>query len=335
MVQNVQQVTPLPDDSALLSSLRSWQSPRVLRGLVADWPVVQAATTSNQALVDYLAQFDQGKTVDCLALPHQCDGRMFYNEDMSGFNFSRHRMPFLQALNTLLARADQPQADSLYVGSTSVDACLPGFTGDNPIALVGADPLATLWVGNKSRIAAHYDAPDNLICVAAGKRKVTLFPPEQVDNLYVGPLHVTPAGQPVSMVDFAAPDFEKYPRFAQALEAALTVELVPGDALYIPSMWWHHIEGQHSINLLINFWWQDAPGYLGRSENALYHALVTINQLPQQQRMAWKAMFNHYVFGEDSERFSHIPENRRGPLGDLSEDTVRQFKAWLVNHLKH
>lgn len=335
MSKPVPEVSPLPDNDALLSSLRQWQTPHVMRGLVADWPVVQAAKTSNEALVSYLEQFDQGKTVDCLALPNACDGRMFYNDDMSGFNFTRLRQPFMQALTTLLERQSEPQADSLYVGSTSVDACLPGFSEANPIALDAASPLATLWVGNKSRIAAHYDVPDNLICVAAGKRRVTLFPPEQVDNLYIGPLHITPAGQAVSMVDFAAPDFDKFPKFRQALDTAMTVELLPGDALYIPSMWWHHIEGQQSINLLINFWWRDTPAYLGRSENALYHALVTINQLPQDQRMAWKAMFNHFVFGEAEDRHDHIPGNRQGPLGELSEDAVRQFKAWLVNHLKH
>ncbi len=334
MSRSVPSADPLPTDATLLSELRAWQTPHVMRGLVADWPVVQAAGQSNESLVEYLARFDQGKTVDCLQLSSEQQGRMFYNDDMTGFNFTRQRQPFMQALTTLLERQHQQDADSLYVGSTSVDACLPGFIGENPIALTEADPLATLWVGNKSRIAAHYDVPDNLICVAAGKRRVTLFPPGQVDNLYIGPLHFTPAGQAISMVDFAQPDFDKFPKFKQALEASITVELNPGDALYIPSMWWHHIEGQQSINLLINFWWRDTPGFLGRSENALYHALVTINQLPQEQRMAWKAMFNHFVFGEEPDRHDHIPDHMKGPLGSLSEDAVRQFRAWLVNHLK-
>ncbi|MEW9799266.1 cupin-like domain-containing protein [Alteromonas sp. CYL-A6] len=334
-MQQVPVMDALSDGETLISRLQGQTTPCALPGLVNDWPVVQAAKTSNEALVDYLCQFDKGMTVDCLALDAQYNGRMFYNQDMSGFNFTRHRQPFKSALQSLLARQADPAADSLYVGSTSVDSCLPGFTEANPIGLTGVDPLATLWIGNKSRIAAHYDVPDNLICVTAGKRKVTLFPPEQVDNLYVGPLHVTPAGQAISLVDFAAPDFERFPKFKDALETALTFELSTGDALFIPSMWWHHIEGQESINMLVNFWWRDAPAYLGRSENALYHALVTINQLPQKERMAWKAMFNHFVFGEDADRFSHIPDRQQGPLGQLDEATVRQFRAWLANHFKH
>lgn len=318
----------------LPAKLLEWTRPRHLPELVSHWPVVQAARQGDAALVSYLKQFDKNVTVDCLELPHAEDGRMFYNADMSGFNFSRARKPFMQALTTMLALADKAQPDSLYVGSTTVQSCLPGFVEDNPIGLDPLSPLATLWIGNKSRIAAHYDVPDNLICVTAGKRKVTLFPPEQVENLYIGPLHFTPAGQAISLVDFKHPDFDRFPKFATALENALVVELYPGDALYIPSMWWHHIEGQETMNMLVNFWWQQTPAHLGRTENALYHALLALNSLPDTQREAWKAMFNHYVFGESATRFSHIPEAKQGPLGQVDEPTMRQFKAWLANNLK-
>ena len=37
--------------------------------------------------------------------------------------------------------------------------------------------LASLWLGNRTRIAAHYDLPDNLAVVAAGRRRFTVFPP--------------------------------------------------------------------------------------------------------------------------------------------------------------
>src|SRR6185295_10671014 len=94
---------------------------------------------------------------------------------------------------------------------------------------------------NRTRIAAHHDLPDNLACVVAGRRRFTLFPPEQLNNLYVGPLDFTPAGQPISRVDIDTPDLETYPRFAEALNAARRAELGPGDAVYIPALWWHDV----------------------------------------------------------------------------------------------
>ncbi|RDV26798.1 cupin-like domain-containing protein [Alteromonas aestuariivivens] len=324
-----------PDTPAGLTQLlESWTTPTFLPQLVGEWPLVKAARQSDQALVDYLLGFDKGISVDCLRLPHAEQGRVFYNSTFDGFNFERQRLPFQTALQQLLTLRQTPEPESLYVGSTSVERCLPGMLQQNPMPLDALNPLATLWIGNKSRIAAHYDMPDNLICVTAGKRKVTLFPPDQVENLYVGPLHFTPAGQAISLVDLANPDFEQFPRFRLALEAAMVFELTPGDALYIPSMWWHHIEGQESINMLVNYWWQSQTPVTGRAENALYHTLLALGGLPDEQRQAWKALFDHYVFGQDPERFAHIPPSQRGPLEAPDEATLRQFKAMLANSLR-
>ena len=92
--------------------------------------------------------------------------------------------------------------------------------------------------------------------VIGGWRRFTLFPPEQVDNLDVGPLHFTIAGPPVSMVDLLHPDFERYPRFATALEHAVMAELGPGDALFIPPLWWHDVEALDGVNVRMSYWWE-------------------------------------------------------------------------------
>mgnify|MGYP001249368677 CR=1 FL=1 len=95
---------------------------------------------------------------------------------------------------------------------------------------------AGLWIGNKIQVPLHNDFPNNVACVIGGRRKFTLIPPNQFENLYVGPIDFTPAGRAVSMVDLQNPDLDKYPKFAVALEHALTAELSPGDIIYIPSM---------------------------------------------------------------------------------------------------
>ncbi|MDT1899301.1 cupin-like domain-containing protein, partial [Acinetobacter baumannii] len=81
----------------------------------------------------------------------------------------------------------------IYVGSTTIDGALPGFRAENDVDLGPRDPLASIWIGNRTRIAAHYDLPDNLACVAAGRRRFTLFPPGQQHNLYIGPIDLPPA----------------------------------------------------------------------------------------------------------------------------------------------
>jgi hypothetical protein len=188
--------------------------------------------------------------------------------------------------------------------------------------------------GSRKNIAAHYDLPDNLAVVAAGRRRFTLFPPEQIHNLYMGPLDPTPAGQSISLVDFSAPDFERYPRFRQALDAGECVDLAPGDALFIPSMWFHHVESLDAVNLLINAWWRDTPAYIDSPLSALRLALMTLNALPERDRQTWRHHFQHFIFGADETTWAHIPPHARGVLGTLDEDTVRQARTQLLTQLK-
>ena len=252
---------------------------------------------------------------------------------MSGFNFDQGMVKLNQVLAEILRYEHVDEAPSYYVGSTAIDTCLPGFRAENDIDLGDNRPLASIWLGNRSRIAAHWDLPDNLACCAVGHRRFTLFPPEELENLYVGPLDVTPAGREISLVDFHNPDFERFPKFREAIKIAQVAEMEPGDALFIPSMWWHHIEGLDSFNVLINYWWRRSPNYMGTPVNALNHALLTISDLPAEQRKVWHDIFQHYVFETDDSSFEHIPEHVRGALGTIDEQVARKLRADLLNKL--
>lgn len=324
------------DPDALPAELLTAAQPYVVRGAFAHWPVVQAARQSDDALARYLMGFYCGMRVGLFQLPPEAQGRAFYaDESLQTFNFTRHIATLDQVLAGLLGLAGAPgAAPSIYVGSTTVEAVLPGFLDVNRLGLGARDALVSLWLGNRSRVAAHYDLPDNLAVVAAGRRRFTLFAPEQIHNLYMGPLDPTPAGQPISLVDFSAPDFERFPRFRQALDAGLVAELDPGDAIFIPSMWFHHIEGLSPVNLLINAWWRQTPAHMDSPVNALQLALMTIRNLPEKERRIWQHHFQHFVFGADAGTWAHIPAPARGIL-DAPDDTAsRQARAHLLSQLK-
>lgn len=307
--------------------------PQLLKGLVRHWPVVQAALKSDSALSAYLGPFCQRQPVTLWRAPASANGRFFYNEAFDGFNFGAEHARIAQVLEQLLAAASQPQTDALYVGSSTVETVWPGFRADNDLDLPSKEALMSLWLGNRTRIAAHQDVPDNLACVAAGRRRFTLFPPEQLPNLYVGPLDFTPAGQPISLVDMAQPDLERYPRFVQALHAAQVFELEPGDALFIPSMWWHQVEALDSVNLLLNYWWSSTPAFMDPPLAALLLAISSIRDLPAPQRQAWAAQFQHYVFAEPQASHAHIPVHAQGLLGALSPARTRPLRARLLQLL--
>jgi hypothetical protein len=307
--------------------------PLLLRGLVSDWPMVRAARSSEEALDRYIRGRYRGATVGLLFGPPETGGRVFYNEDMSGFNFERLKLKLGEVLDRIRQHLGDPQPPLIYVGSTTVDTCLPGLREENDIDFGEIEPLVSLWLGNRSRVAAHFDALDNLACCAGGRRRFTLFPPDQLKNLYVGPLDFTPAGQSISLVDFHAPDFERFPRFREALLHAEVAELEPGDAVFIPSMWWHHVEALDELNVLINYWWSRSPAFMGDPKNVLTHALLGLRGLPAEQREAWLGIFRHYVFEFDEASVSHIPGHRRGILGDIDDSMARQIRAHLLNRL--
>ena len=133
-------------------------------------------------------------------------------------------------------------------------------------------------------------------------------------------MELNPAGRPVSFVSVTTPDFQRYPRYARALEASKDAHLEAGDAIYIPSMWWHSVESLAPFNMLVNYWWESAAMTSARAEAALIHALLAIRPLAQHQRHAWRAVFDHLVFCTDGDPRHTSHRRSRGMLGDLTPD---------------
>lgn len=328
-VRELVDVTP----ATVAEDMLRGNQPVVFRGLVKDWPVVQAATQSYERFHEYLKALSVNSLVNVSTADKSPTGYVSYNENLTGLTAKIARMPFDQMLDLLSAEQGRPNSSLVYMGSTTADTCLPAFRQENDLPVPSDHPLVSLWLGTQTRIPAHYDLPDNLACVAAGKRRFILFPPEQVENLYVGPLDYTPAGQSVSMVDFHAIDFDRFPKFKTALDHAVITELDAGDAIFIPSMWWHHIEGLAPYNLLVNYWWRQSPAYMGPPQAALEHALLSLRDLPPAQKQAWKTLFDHYVFDHKAENFNHIPEEKQGIIGPHDDQSARRLRAAVLQKL--
>jgi Cupin-like domain len=307
--------------------------PAVLKGLLADWPAVQAGLKSNRELCNYIQEFDAGRPVETLIGDPSIGGRFFYTDDLANVNFERKSERISSTLETLLRHVDDAKPPAIFIQSASVPECLPKFSDDNTIDLADPSAIPRIWVGNSITVTTHYDISDNIACVVGGRRRFTLFPPDQIGNLYVGPIHFTLAGQPVSMVSLDEPDLERYPRFEQALEVAQVTELEAGDAIFIPYFWWHHVKSLEKFNVLVNYWWDDAKFKLGSPYDCLLHGFLTLRHLPANQRAAWRTAFDHYVFQTDADPVAHLPPDRRGALGEMTPQLAAHIKAALLKRL--
>lgn len=312
-----------------VEDIRPLGEPAVLRGLAADWPAVAAGRQSPQTLANYLKRFAVAREVPVLVGPPEICGRFFYQEGLRALNFSRGAAALPAFLDRLLASAGDARPEALAVQSEPVTELLPGFREENDIALLDPPAVPRAWIGNAVRVAAHYDVKENIGVVVAGRRRFTLFPPQQVANLYPGPFELTPAGTPVSLADPAHPDLDRFPRFAEALAHAQGAELEPGDAIYIPYHWWHAVDSLAPVNLFVNYWWNPAMTGLGAPYDALLHAFLAFRHLPPEQRAAWRLMFDHYIFCTGGDPSEHLPPDVRGVMGAPTPEQLRAMRAML------
>jgi len=325
------------DDATIQRDVLSQVKPVVLRGLVEHWPATRHGRTSPQAIIDYLRRLDNGGLVNAILMAPEAGGHLGYNADMSGFNFARNRVTVTSIGERILRYSTFAQAPAVAAQAARIDECLPGFVEENPLTLLGSSVRPRLWLGTTITTPAHVDETHNIACVVSGRRRFTLFPPEQIANLYIGPIDFTPTGAPVSLPSLTEPDFERFPRLREALRHAQVAELEPGDALYIPALWWHQVESLSSCNVLVNYWWHPIPGEaVGASPvfDCLLHCMLTLRRMPPEVRAGWRAVFEHYIFGPDAPLRDHIPPERHGVLGEITPELAERIRTQLLGRIK-
>jgi len=331
-------MTPLPEpkpikevgvpDAAAFRAIRDAGQPAVIRGLGAGWPAVTAARESDEALLEYLRRFVHDQQVGAIVGEPEIEGRFFYTDDLLQLNFTRGRSKLQPFLDRLLRDRDHPHPIAMAVQSEQIPQLLPGFELENKVELLDA-VVPRAWIGNRIRVAPHYDLMENVGVVVAGRRRFTVFPPEQLVNLYPGPLELTPAGTPISLVDLDNPDLERFPRFAQAAATAQRATLEPGDAIYIPYHWWHAVDSLEPVNFFMNYWWNDAAKDAGSPYDALMYAFFALKPLPDHQREVWRRVFDYYVFGTGLDPAEHLPVSAKGVLGEATPEQLARMRATL------
>jgi hypothetical protein len=138
----------------------------------------------------------------------------------------------------------------------------------------------------------------------------------------------------VTAADLWNPDLKRFPRFATALQSALTAELRPGDALFIPALWWHAVESVAPVNVLVNFWWGGKSATGISPYEALRHAALAIAQLPQEKRERWESFFQHLVFRLQEQPGAHLPPQVRDLITTPTDRQTAELLRQLADALE-
>lgn len=299
--------------------------PAIIKGLFAAWPALAAGMQSAAALNAYLKRLDRDASVPVMEAPARHQGQFAYGPDLREFTFSKRQASLASTLDRIESLIGQDDAPTVAIQMLRLDQAMPDFVEQNAMPLLpGIGPR--LWLGGAVHTRTHNDRDDNLACVIAGRRRFVLFPPEQVSNLYIGPADNPP---PLSLVDPEAPDLARFPRYRDAIAAARIAFLEPGDALFIPRHWWHHVTSLDPYNAMVNYWW----GGSDQPNDAFLTALLAFRDLPSGERDYWREMIASHVFGERGDVISHVPPALRGPLGAMAPASRAKLRQQLRSAL--
>jgi len=238
-IGQLDRIKSLPPAGELYTSLRH-RRPIIFEGVAADWPAYKKWS------LDYFENIFG----DTLVTAGVVKKAKVAADQTVGLHYER--IPFREAAKSLREQASH-EGNGLYLAtllrelppSLVQDAPAPGFCQN------GLWHRSKVWLGSAGMMSPlHYDIPDNLHVQISGRKRFTLLAPDQGRYLYPWPLlSKLPT---ICKASLEEPDFEKYPRLREA--SAFTGVLEPGDALFVPSFWWHQAKAL-SQSLSVNYWW--------------------------------------------------------------------------------
>lgn len=179
------------------------------------------------------------------------DGTFRYDPDSeAGLRFEKMRGATLAAEFRRV-----PVTRKLCLQQLPIDARVPELAGEMSVPpFIPAAKLneINLWMASPdSRTPLHYDDMHNLFAQIEGRKRFVLFNPDQFEDLYPGPLNTR--SESFSRVDLKRPDFKRFPRLADVEYWEAVVW--PGDLLFMPAYWWHHVSSQ-DVSVSVNYWWR-------------------------------------------------------------------------------
>lgn len=234
---------------AVENEIANRDSPFILTDVVTEWPAFSRWTLS------YLGERIGDRKVK-VSVSH---GRVFHYGSTEHAQARTRELPFDEALRQI-AHHDGA-TEHLYImeqqssAGYSVADVYPELANDFAApAAIEKEKLrqVNLWIGTAGNVTPlHYDAANNFLAQIRGRKRIHLFHPSQADLLY--PSATRQSANNTSQVLLLKPDFDKHPRFKEAVACECTLQ--PGEMLYIPPHWWHHVESLDAA-ISLNFWWK-------------------------------------------------------------------------------
>jgi len=286
-----------------------YEEPLILTGGMANWRIFgdlsRLANESEQ--LSYLKTMMGQVKVDIAIIPAVKKGLLGVAPELGGPDHSirsERKYGFSQVCSMISRSLSDKSSPRIYMQSHAVqnfpDLCkrIGRLPEAIPSSIDNARKFRRVWIGSGGHIVnLHYDDNMNFCFMLAGQKRFTLFPFHALPNLYPAPLDKGIGGAPASCVRLSPPDFKKYPRLEIALKEMRVAHLKPGEILYLPPYWWHHVESI-GLNAMINEW---ICPISKRHSRLLYknevEALDLFHKMPARARDRFKNQYLGNAFG--------------------------------------
>lgn len=248
------------DDDGAHKRLFAAPEPFVVEGCLHSWPAFVRWRTLG--FLDKVA----GHRLVPLELGASVGGSTWREEMMPLGDFLRQHLAASCEFCSADADAEEPpngdfEAGVAYLAQHELLEQCPQLRADVEVPKpwakhLGQPTRVNAWLGTHGTVTpCHWDSYDNCLAQVQGTKQVVLLAPDMAPYLCVEKPSAATGGTSaqgnIARVDVEAPDLEKFPAFAKATRHL--AELGPGDALFIPSGWWHQVRAL-SPSFSVNFW---------------------------------------------------------------------------------
>jgi len=289
-------------------------APVILTGCLEDWPLYRSLR-EHPSDAEKVACVGEAIGSVPISYNTQAGGQFGFDDNLVQ-SWQTHLSTYEEFSRVLLASRERQSPDAIYLqGFENYDwdtfsarvGPIPYMTRKitrpgtvDPGAVAGRTKGPLVWVGAGGQIVnLHIDPYKNFMSMLNGQKRVTLFPPAATHDLYVAPLDKQWANVIASRVQLTRWDRSAYPRVAQALKLGMKATLRAGEMLYVPPLWWHHVESS-DLNIMVNCWEDDIPELLLNVCLAGFmEAVVLFAGTSPTVRTAYRGMYYRYLFDLD------------------------------------
>lgn len=310
--------------------VRAARAPFKVTGSIDHWELCQSLSRlgSHAEQCDFMAGMAKDDQVNFTVAPPEQKGVFGLDDKLrQNFSFKSGRSSFPDFIRLAKEYVADPGKGNLYLQSTPIEelnrklGTLDLFAGFFPRT------KPRFWIGTgRQFVSLHNDPLRNILAIFSGRKRVILFPPDELPNLYPAPFDVRVGGVIQSQVNAREPDFAKFPDFKKALERVQVAVINPGEFLYMPPLWWHAVEGE-GFNVGLNCWFQDEG--LSNTLESLYvpaeSLMLGVNSegVAATRRQALYTLFMQTLRGEPQ------ASRARGRLEVQSVREAKKIKATL------